>query len=68
MTPIEVLQKLQSGRFDQRTLRHAVRLRSLVTLVNEKSETLDTYDKVLKAKQLGLSFTRRGNEVLAGRA
>jgi hypothetical protein len=64
MTPAQVLKNIHEDRIDQRTLRHAVRLGSLVEIINEKNEKVDTYPKALEAKGLAFRITRRGSDIL----
>jgi hypothetical protein len=65
MTPAQVLKNVQDNRVDQRTLCHAVRLGSLVEIINEEGKPVDTYQKALDAKGLAFRITRRGSEILA---
>jgi len=73
MTPVEVLTNIREGRVDQRTLRHAVRLRQFVEVFGTYRSKADVvtvekttdYAKALEAQSLVYRMTRRGESILA---
>ena len=64
MTSKDVINRINENKIDNRVIRNAVRLRGLVTVLNEKSERVKDYQEALNSGKLQFKLTRRGSDLL----